>query len=257
MFNTTLSIFCFVFLSSTFIFAQQQPALPGSLKIKYTPDFSITGKGTDTAWNKAAWNELHPRKFTEQKNMEGQLQANELLQAVPHYTTRFKILYSENGIYCLYECEDSTITATITSDFGELYKEDVVEIFLWPDTSVTSYFEYELSPLNFELPLLIINRHGKAMGWKPWKYEGSRQIVHAVNIDSNKTNAQRRFTWSAEFFIPFKLLTPLVTEKPSAGTKWRANFYRIDYDGSPRYSSWKETRKNFHDFERFGFIEFE
>ncbi|CAN5305359.1 hypothetical protein BH20BAC1_BH20BAC1_00910 [soil metagenome] len=257
MFNTTLLFCCFVFLSSTFIFAQEQAAIPSSLKIKHTPDFSISGKGTEAAWNKAEWNELQPRNFSEQKNTGRNLPAEVVLQAGPHYTTRFKILYSENGIYCLYECEDSIITATIITDFGDLYKEDVVEIFLWPDTSISSYFEYELSPLNFELPLLIINRHGKAMGWKPWKYEGSRQIIHAVNIDSNKINAQGRFTWSAEFFIPFKLLTPLVAEKPSAGTKWRANFYRIDYDGNPQYSSWKETRKNFHDFERFGFIEFE
>ena len=36
--------------------------------------------------------------------------------------------------------------------------------------------------------------------------------------------------WRAEVFIPYELLTPLRNVPPKAGTKWRANFYRMDYD---------------------------
>ena len=40
-------------------------------------------------------------------------------------------------------------------DFLDLYNEDVVEVFLWPDESFPVYFEYEVSPLNYELPIII------------------------------------------------------------------------------------------------------
>ena len=36
--------------------------------------------------------------------------------------------------------------------------------------------------------------------------------------------------WRAEFFIPYTLLKPLQNVPPEPGTRWRANFYRIDHD---------------------------
>jgi hypothetical protein len=68
----------------------------------------------------------------------------------------------------LFRCEDSIIAATLKNDYLNLYDEDVVEVFLRPDTSLPVYFEYELSPLNFELPILILDKQGKMMGWQPW-----------------------------------------------------------------------------------------
>ena len=118
------------------------------------------------------------------------------------------------------------------------------------------YFEYELSPLNFELPLLIVNNKGNIMGWKPWQYEGERKIIHAVEINEKKST-DNRFTWTAEFFIPYALLQPMGNTPPTKGTRWRANFYRIDYDRNPVYSSWQLTRNSYHDPEKFGTLEFE
>ncbi len=31
-------------------------------------------------------------------------------------------------------------------------------------------------------------------------------------------------------FVPFELLKPLANVPPKSGTRWRANFYRMDYD---------------------------
>jgi len=41
------------------------------------------------------------------------------------------------------------------------------------------------------------------------------------------------------------------------GTRWRANFYRIDYDNNVSEWSWQPTRTNFHDYERFGTLLFQ
>ena len=169
------------------------------------------------------------------------------------YQTKLKLLYSDSGIYCLFKCDDKKITATLKGDFLDLYNEDVVEVFFWTDEKMPVYFEYELSPLNYELPILVPNNHGNFFGWRPWHYEGDRRTRHATRING----ADEITSWTAEFFIPFALLKPMQNVPPEKGTQWRANFYRIDYDSGTSEWSWQKTRTNFHDLERFGIILFE
>jgi hypothetical protein len=225
------------------------------IKVKHTADFVVTGDGSDAAWNNTNWNTITQRSSSTLQNEGWDITQEMLVVKDPQYQTQFKILYSDKGIYCLYQCEDSIITATFKEDFAQLYKEDVVEIFLRPDSTLPVYFEYELSPLNYELPILIVNNKGNAMGWKPYLYNGARKTMHSVN--TNDKTRSNRIIWTAEFFIPYALLTPMGNVPPIKGTQWRANFYRIDYDRQPVFSSWQLTRENFHDYERFGVIEFE
>ncbi len=159
------------------------------------------------------------------------------------------MLYSERGLYVLFFCDDDSITATLTDDFANLYNEDVVEVFFWPDESTPLYFEYELSPLNYELPILVPNFNGKFLGWLPWHYEGARKTKHDVVIEKGRS-------WTASFFIPYALLTPLKNVPPQKGTVWRCNFYRIDYDKGNSEWSWQLTRTTFHDIQRFGHVIF-
>ncbi|MFZ2340902.1 MAG: hypothetical protein WAW07_14420 [Bacteroidales bacterium] len=63
--------------------------------------------------------------------------------------------------------------------------------------------------------------------------------------------------WTAEFFIPYKLLAPLPQVPPESGARWRANMYRIDYDKGASHFSWKKTSGTFHDYNRFGTFIFE
>ena len=60
-----------------------------TLVVKKTKDFIINGNGNAVEWSKAEYLELPKRK-------SGSM----------NYQTKMKILYSETGIYCLYECED-------------------------------------------------------------------------------------------------------------------------------------------------------
>jgi hypothetical protein len=207
------------------------------ITVKKTKDFSLTGLGDAAAWKTTSFIKLQ-KKLTTGVN----------------YTTQFKILYSDSGIYCLYICEDSLITSTLKEDFADLYNEDVVEAFFWPDEKSVIYFEYELSPWNYELPILVPNYNGKFLGWRPWHYEKERRTRHAASINKQ---AGKVMGWTAEFFIPYVLLSPLENVPPKAGTKWRANFYRIDYDKGGNYWSWKPTGLSFHEYKKFGTIIFE
>ena len=213
----------------------------GSLVVKKCLDFDVTGDGTSAEWKKTEWIDL-----TQQGPDKSP------------YTTRAKVLYSATGIYFLFDCSDKKLTATLKGDFLNIFTEDVVEVFLWPDENFTVYFEYELSPLDYELPIIIPNFDGKFYGWKPWHYEGDRRTRHATStVGGSKESLASVDGWKAEFFIPYKLLAPLNNVPPVSGTKWRANMYRIDYDKGTTYFTWQKVERSFHEFKNYGTFIFE
>ena len=201
------------------------------LRIGQTQDFELNGEGSAGEWLKAEWITLPHR------------------EGVKTYRTQVKLLYSVAGIYCLFSCEDEKVISTMKNDFADLWKEDVVEAFFWPDESAPLYFEYELSPANFELPILVPNFNGNFFGWRPWHFEGDRKTRHATHIALH--------SWNAEFFVPYSLLKPLSNVPPQKGTKWRCNFYRIDHDAGSSEWSWLPVRTNFHDIASFGMLLFD
>jgi Carbohydrate family 9 binding domain-like len=207
------------------------------LEVKRTADFELTGDGLSSSWGKAEWFTLTKRK------------------GAATYQTRAKLLYSDTGVYGMFDCSDKKITATVKEDFADLWKEDVVEIFFWTDESTPLYFEYELSPLNYELAILVPNLGGDFFGWRPWHYDDVRKTRHATKVIKDDKGSVT--SWVGEFFIPYALLKPLQNVPPKSGTTWRVNLYRIDYDEANSSWAWQPVQTNFHDFERFGTIRFE
>ena len=210
------------------------------MRVGRCKDFEVTGDGSNSAWERVDWVLLRP-SVSEGKT----------------YQTRVKLLYSAAGLYVLFDGADSRLTATIEEDFADLWTEDVFEVFLWPDSRHPIYFEYEISPLGFELPILVPNIDGRFRGWRPWQYSGSRVVRKAVAVDGEQSPGAEIKGWRAEVFIPYKLLEPLANVPPEPGSRWRANFYRVDHDGgSPVRWAWSPVGRNFHDFERFGVLLF-
>jgi hypothetical protein len=210
--------------------------------VKKTLDFALTGDGEAAAWKTAGWLSLPARKG----NASGHM-------------TFMKTLYSDTGIYFLFRCGDDRLTASFDADFTDLYNEDVVEVFLWTDERLPVYFEYELSPLDRELALLVPNVDGQFWGWRPWHYEDGRRTRHATSVVGGKKESGAAIReWSAECFIPYSLLKPLANVPPGTGTRWRANFYRCDYgSGNMVYWSWRPVDTWFHDYQRYGILVFE
>lgn len=217
------------------------------LSIPNTEDFTITGKGSDENWSSTQWTEL-----TQRTNHENDSDRK----------TFVKALYSDTGIYFLFRCEDNLVSATITSHFQEIWREDVVEVFLWPNEGEEVYFEYELSPLNYELPILVSKTDSGQSHWIPFEYSykdgDSRKTIHRTSVTGgNLESGSTIKEWRAEFFIPFELLVPLKNRVPKPGTTWRANIYRVDYDYGSTNWTWQPVTTNFHDIYNYGTLIFE
>lgn len=213
-----------------------------TLVIRKSPDFELSGTGNDDHWKRTEWLTLPERTPTGDP-----------------YSTKVKLLYSDSGLYCLYVCEDKGLTATMNEDFLDLWNEDVIEVFLQPDDKRPAYLEYELSPLNHELPIFIYNAKGKLNSWIPFHYTGGRKTRHEVTLQGGTEGIPLR-GWTAAFFIPFELLQPLmnpVVSPPGPGTRWKGNLYRIDYDKGETLWSWCLNSGNFHEYDKFGTFVFE
>jgi len=212
-----------------------------NLMIPKVEDFTITGDGASNAWENVTWTTIPQQGF------DG-IQAD----------TRVKVLYSEKGLYFLFVCEDEKITSTLREDNADLWTEDVVEVFIWTDRRHPIYFEYELSPFNYELPLIIPNIDNKFLGWIPWNYTGERRVQHATTVKGGKKEAGGAIdAWIAEFFIPFDLLKPLANVPPEKGIQWNMNFYRVDYDQGLSTWAWQPVQGTFHQFKEFGGVTFQ
>jgi predicted TIM-barrel fold metal-dependent hydrolase len=217
------------------------PALK-ELRVHRTTDFDVVGDGSAPEWRQAEWVPLAAR--------DGGSLA---------YETRIKVLYSRTGLYVLMDATDQKVTATFTEDFRDLWTEDVFEVFLWPDDRDPVYFEYEISPLGRELPILVPNLGGKFLGWRPWHDGGKRQTRKATAAAGGPLKSGGAIGgWKAEVFIPYELLEPLRNVPPGPGTRWRANFYRVDYDnGKANGWDWARVGPSFHEFAKFGTLVFE
>ncbi|CAM4173984.1 hypothetical protein EWU23_07730 [Cytophagaceae bacterium 50C-KIRBA] len=204
-----------------------------TLMVHHVDDFPINGQANHPAWQQSKWYPLPAR--------------NELAKELD---SRFKLLYSDKGIYVYMEGKDQKISTTFQNDFEDLYQADVFEVFFHPNPSAPVYFEYEINPLEKELVLMVPNFQGKFYGWLPWHYEGERKVQKKVSVKHIPGSIG---TWSAELFIPFALLTPLENVPAKPGMVWKGNFCRLDYDtGKMAKWSWSPLAGTFHDYKKYG-----
>ena len=197
-----------------------------------------SGITVDASWSRSPWQSLAS------------------LDTLPDpYPTRFKLLYTPDGVHVKMEGSDRKVTGDYREDGGELYLGDVFEVFLHPAPSTPLYFEYEVNAHDRELVLLIPNLDGRVLGWLPWRYEGGRRVVKKVQREYDSDGL---ISWSAEIFIPFALLSPLRNTPPVKGTVWHANVCRLDYDfGRMMKWSWSPVSRSFHEYSVFRPIRFE
>ncbi len=247
MFQTFMKLFTILFAMTLYYagFSGQvtssNAANDTPLVVKKCVDFAINGKGDNSEWQKTKWVPL-----------------NQIEKSTKQLETKIKILYSSRGIYVLYSGEDQKITSTYNNDFEKLYNGDVFEVFFHPIPTEPIYFEYEISPLSKELVLLISNRNGKLGQGVPWGYEEIKVVKKVTLIGGSAMHNSAIQGWTAELFFPNALLNFFGNVPPHSGTRWNANFCRLDYDsGKMEKWSWSPIKVRFHEFEKYFALQFE
>lgn len=189
---------------------------------------------------------------------------------------KVKLLWSDDGLFVLWEVEDEHIWGTYKKDGDPIYKEEVAEIFIAKGKGVPKkYFEFQFSPLGVKFDAKVSNPTGNRKDEKfkvdaLWNSEELRHKTAIMRIksdsqDRRKLSVAQAFpsghhkivsgVWIVEAFIPWESIG---AKSVKGGDVFRVNLFRID--GFPKQSSfqaWQPTLKSpadFHVPEKFGFL---
>jgi hypothetical protein len=148
------------------------------------------------------------------------------------YSTAFRALWSDDGLYVLWEAVDPSPWSTMTERDAHLWEEEVVEVFLDLDGSGTHYYELEINPAGVVCDLEMIS----PSPWEgdfAWDLEGLETRVHTRTGEAGATAG-----WTAVAFLPWSGFRSLPSARtvalpPKPGDAWRFNVFRIKRPGGP------------------------
>ncbi len=169
----------------------------------------------------------------------------------PEQKTSGKLLWDAKYLYLGIECEDTDIWSEFTKRDENLWEQEVVEVFLQPDSTNNSYAEIQVSPAGVLFDA-IFNSYRSDLAKARAK---NLDVLHAVKVDGtlNKRDDQDR-GWVVELAIPLTQL-PSVTSIPEDGANWRLNLFRLDSPSGKRQeaAAWSPPKVgDFHALHRFG-----
>lgn len=136
----------------------------------------------------------------------------------PKQPTELRLLWDEANLYAHFVAHDEDLRGTLTGKTDHLWSEDVCELFLQPDTSKTSYYEYEVNPINGLLALRIADPRRLTLEQRAdWPHKTGHQVKLAgtPNDDAADRNFQVLMT------IPFADLDFAGKATPKPGDTWR------------------------------------
>jgi len=175
------------------------------------------------------------------------------------YLTRFRALWSDEGLHLRFDATDPSPWHTMTKRDEHLWDEEVVEIFLDPNGSGRDYYELEINPANVVCDLRMISPWPDKKGDIDWNLDGLETRVRLDTGPGGKTRG-----WTATAFLPWKGLGRLpsaarVALPPKPGDTWRFNVFRIERPGGPArpeedgvFAAWSPPSvKSFHDAQAF------
>ena len=167
----------------------------------------------------------------------------------PRLATSVGLYYDDDHLNLMYRAQDDEVVATYLEHDEPLWEEDVVEVFLAPDDS-TTYFEIEVNPLGTTFDARIESPDGVRATMRAdlsWTCQG---LFAAIRRQEGIVETIVR--------IPFGSFGG---PRPGKGTRWRANFFRVDRSPThgDEYSAWQPTMKappDFHVVAAFGSLLF-
>lgn len=244
--------FCLVFFALVGSVSQAVPGsvlstngpTHGSSKMILTSEFSKSDFVPDGDLEKKAWTTAKKVRFDRDAFNQNQY---------PEIETTVASRWTNNYLYLAYWCRYKNLNiypdADVRPEKWELWKRDVVEAFIAPQSSRPNhYYEFEVAPNNQWLDLEI-DRDAKV----PHNLQWNSGFEHVTQID-----AARRL-WTVEMRIPVRSMG---VQPIRPHSDWRINLYRADgLENGPerRLLSWSPLlvdNGSFHQPASFGILQF-
>ncbi len=201
--------------------------------------------------NKPPWNSLRPVGLVASHGCDAASGAP-LVQP-----TALRVCHDGERLYIAFDCVDRDVWGTFRGRNERIYDEEVVEAFLAPSGDPRRYFELESNPRGAYWEGVIDNPDGQRRSLRTdldWVCAGWERAIRVRGTLDTRDDVDDG--WAVEWAIPF---AGLGAAPPRPGTRWRANFYRIDQANGGEYSAWSPTfaePAEFHLPNHFGVLEF-
>lgn len=176
--------------------------------------------------------------------------------------THAKLLYDNQCLYLGIETEDVDIYAHFTHKSDPLFlRDDLVEIFIDPDSDGKNYFEIGISASGIYYALQIPQAAEGLVRPQPLPQV---KITAATTFKGTLNNPKDKdIGWTVEACVPLAPLIENTATKIVPDSHWSIGLFRIDYDHiTPKskalgFYSWQYLGKfGFHRPERFGVVTF-
>lgn len=184
--------------------------------------------------------------------------------AEPRQATTVRGVWTDTHLCVGFVCVDNDIWAGITEHDGDIYEQEVVEVFIDANLDGKSYIELEINPLNVVLDMYILNPGPgeRFHGMRDLEMAGLQTAVEVtgdVAVDANEGPGDDQ-VWTVEIAMPFSQFPLAPNRPPRPGDRWRWNLYRIDRPGgdtSSEYTAFSPPGEiNYHMPMKFGWLEF-
>jgi hypothetical protein len=140
--------------------------------------------------------------------------------------TRAKILWDRENLYIAADLDDADLYADITEHDGQLWDNDVFEVFLKPAIDKPAYYEFQVNALNTQFDCFI-PRRGNVGRFKKLHDFGIESAVKLRGTLDDWTDTDQG--WSVEMRIPWSSFMH-TGGRPEPGDEWRFALCRYDHD---------------------------
>ncbi|MBA4190871.1 MAG: hypothetical protein C0467_23025 [Planctomycetaceae bacterium] len=147
-------------------------------------------------------------------------------------STTAKLLWDREYLYFFAEMEDGDLFADVEEHDGDLWKNDVFELFFRPDAEKSGYYEFQVSAAGTKFDAFYPKYHLDTIG--PDSKKGKFNIDAKVKLRGtlNKRDDVDK-GWSVEGRIPWTDFSR-TGGRPVIGEAWKMNLCRFDY-----HKEWK------------------
>jgi hypothetical protein len=161
-----------------------------------------------------------------------------------------KITFDDRFLYVAFTNPDIDIRSEFEGRDSELWKADVVEIYLDPGADGRDYLELQVAPTGEIFDAKFTTR--RLPKWEEAAPAFTIDLEARVVIDGtlNADGADR--SWTVEVAIPFEQI-PGAGKAPANGTSWSVNLYRLD---QTFHAAWAPIGGDYHNLPEFGRLTF-